>query len=62
MIKNSTPELEQAIAIVQSNEFTLENYQALLQLADSTGDSRIGDMIEAFIADSPNAEFADLLG
>jgi hypothetical protein len=54
---NSTPELDQAIAIVQSEQFTRENYQALVQLSDQTEDRRIGDMIEAFIAAAPNVDF-----
>ena len=56
---DSTPELEQAIAIVQSEQFTRENYQTLLQLSEQSGDSRIGDIIEAFIAAAPNVDFLD---
>ena len=55
----TTPELEQAIAIVQSKEFTGENYQALLQLSEQSKDGRIGSMIEAFLAASPSLDFMD---
>lgn len=57
MIKNATPELKQAIALVQSEQFTRENYQALVTLAEQTEDRRIGDMIEGFIAAAPNMDF-----
>ena len=58
-MENSTPELEQAIAIVQSEQFTRENYQTLVQLAEATKDTRVGAMIEAFIAAAPNIDFID---
>jgi hypothetical protein len=57
MISNS--DLGQAISIVQSEQFTRKNYQTLVALAEETGDRRIGDMIEAFIAAAPNLEFMD---
>jgi hypothetical protein len=58
-MKGLTPELEEAIAIVRSNQFTHENYQTLLALAHTTEDNRIGDMFEAFIASAPNSDFLD---
>jgi hypothetical protein len=56
---DSTPELDQAIAIVQSEQFTRENYQALVQLSEQWEDRRIVDMVEAFIAAAPNVDFMD---
>jgi hypothetical protein len=56
-----SPELKQAIALVQSKQFTRENYQTLLRLADETEDDRIGDMVEAFIAAAPNVDFLNQL-
>jgi len=59
---NSTPELEQAIAIVKSKDFSAANHQTLLQLLQKTEDTRIGDMLEAFIAASPSLHFNAELG
>jgi hypothetical protein len=56
---NTTPELEQAIAIVQSEQFTRENYQTLVKLSEQSQDQRVGDMVEAFIAAAPNVDFMD---
>jgi hypothetical protein len=58
-MKGLSLELERAIAIVRSKEFTRENYQALVQLSEQTDDRRIGDMVEAFIAAAPNVDFMD---
>ena len=59
MATNTTPELDQAIKIVQSEQFTRENYQALVALADKAGDRSIGDMVEAFIAAAPDTAFLE---
>lgn len=50
-----SPALLDAIAILQSNEFTKENYQALLSLAEV--DNLAGDLVEAFIVAAPNLDF-----
>lgn len=58
---NNSTYIDNAIAIVQSEQFTAENYQALLRLADESEDERIGDMIEAFIAAAPDLEFMNFV-
>jgi hypothetical protein len=58
-IEPTTPELEEASAIIRSSALTRENWIRLHVLVRATGDDRIGDLIEAFMVACRTPEILD---
>jgi hypothetical protein len=58
-IEPTTPELEEASAIIRAQALTRENWIRLHVLARATEDDRIGDLIEAFMVACRTPEILD---
>jgi hypothetical protein len=50
---NADAALKEATAIVQSEEFTEEQWNRLKEINESVTDDRVGSMLEAFMAATP---------